>query len=380
MTIAQLKGRAYWPSLSTDVEEYIKGCLTCARHGPAVRSQTLSPIIVSKVFQLLGFDYIRPLITTPRGKRYIFNVIEYLSRFIISYATETCSTDETITCLEDVFTKYGTPVASYTDRGGHFNNPKFQDFLHNKGIAWTPSPSGSSKSTGMIERSNGILESVLRKLCNSPGEWDTPLPLSTHNANQRIIQHLGYSPTEILLGIKSNPLPHFQAEGKLELVNTLQSGNYIENPLNHRRAVENCIAHVVELRARKAKLSKEQKGKEKEKYDRGVKNWTFKPQDLVMPHQKESGKLEPRWKGLFIVEKFAGSHGKSYKIRQIGGKIIKGTFHRDHLKEFVPRKGHLRGPSEPALPHDQTIRMPRKRRRMTERRAVVKETPTLLGG
>lgn len=228
ITIAQLKERAYWPSLSTDVEEYIKGCITCARHGPAVKSQTLSPVIDSKVFQLLGFDYIGPLTTTPRRKRYIFNVIEYLSRFIISYATETCSTDETIACLEDVFTKYGTPIASYTDRGGHFDNPKFQDFLRTKGIAWTPSPSGSSKSTGMIERSNGILESVLRKSCNNPGEWDTPLPSSVHNANQRIIHHLGHSPTEILLGIKPNPLPQFQAEETSGLINTLQSGNYIE--------------------------------------------------------------------------------------------------------------------------------------------------------
>ena len=248
MTIARIKGRVYWPSLSTDVEDYIKGCLTCARHGPAVRSQTLSPIIVSKVFQLLGFDYIGPLTTIPRGKRYIFNIIEYLSRFIISYATETCSTDETITCLEDVFTKYGIPIASYSDRGGHFDNPKFKDFLHTKGIAWTPSPSGALKSTGMIERSNGILESVLRKSCNNPGEWDIPLPTSAHSANQRIIHHLGHSPTEIFLGIQPNPLPQFQAEGTSELVHTLQSGNYIESLPNHRKAVENYIAHTVELR------------------------------------------------------------------------------------------------------------------------------------
>ncbi len=81
-----------------------------------------------------------------------------------------------------------------------------------------------------------------------------------------------------------------------------------------------------------------------------------------------------------MIEKFAGSHGKSYKIRQIGGKVIKGAFHGDHLKEFLPRRGHLRRPFQPALPHYQTIKKSRKRRRMTERRAVAEEEPILLGG
>ena len=116
----------------------------------------------------------------------------------------------------------------------------------------------------------------------------------------------------MLLGIQPNSLPQFQVEGTSELVHTLPSVKYTESPPNHRKAVENCIA--VELQA------KALKEKETEKYDRGVKDWSFKPQDLVMNHQKKSGKLEPRWSGPFMIEKFASSYGKSYKIRQIGGQ------------------------------------------------------------
>lgn len=63
-----------------------------------------------------------------------------------------------------------------------------------------------------------------------------------------------------------------------------------------------------------------------------------------------------------------------------GKKVIKGAFHGDHLKKFLPRRGNLRGLSELYLPHHQTIRKPRKRRRMAERKAVVEETPTLSRG
>ena len=62
----------------------------------------------------------------------------------------------------------------------------------------------------------------------------------------------------------------------------------------------------MEVLAKVAKLSEAREEKEKEKYDRGVKNWTFKPQGLVMLHQKKPGKLEPRWKEPFMIEKFAG--------------------------------------------------------------------------
>ena len=103
---------------------------------------------------------------------------------------------------------------------------------------------------------------------------------------------------EILLGIQPKPLPQFQVEGTSELVHTLQSRNCIESLPNHREAVENCIAHTVELRAKVAKLSEAKKEKEKEKYDRGVKSWTFKPQDLVMLHQKKTGQARAMFVGI----------------------------------------------------------------------------------
>ena len=58
-TIARLREHGYyWPGQSQDVERYIAGCLECARHGPATRSQPLHPVLVTYPFQLLGIDFI----------------------------------------------------------------------------------------------------------------------------------------------------------------------------------------------------------------------------------------------------------------------------------------------------------------------------------
>ena len=54
-----------------------------------------------------------------------------------------------------------------------------------------------SKSTGMVEISNRLLEDVLRK---QGGEWDQNLDKATHSLSTRVIGYLGMSPNDILMG------------------------------------------------------------------------------------------------------------------------------------------------------------------------------------
>ena len=78
-------------------------------------------------------------------------------------------------------------------------------------------------------------------------------------------------------------------------------------------------------------------------------------------YQKNTGKLEPRWSPPFRIDGFATERGVSYKLRNVNGRLIKGSYHRNHLKRFVSRSGHLAGPTDIALPPHQTIRKPARR-------------------
>ena len=53
--------------------------------------------------------------------------------------------------------------AIYSDRGKHFDNQEIKDYMEIEGVTLTLGLSGSSKSFGMIEQGNGLLEDVLRK-------------------------------------------------------------------------------------------------------------------------------------------------------------------------------------------------------------------------
>ena len=81
-----------------------------------------------------------------------------------------------------------------------------------------------------------------------------------------------------------------------------------------------------------------------------------------MLYQKDTGKLELRWRGPFRIKDYGDSYGRSFILEQLNGKQVRGLFHRDHLRRFVLRTGHLSdSTSAPYLPQEQTLRYSRKK-------------------
>lgn len=119
-TLAKLHGIAYWPFQSADVSSYIKGCIQCARHGPATRSQPLHPVVVQGPFHLIGMDFIGPLPLSGSGSKFILHIIDYFSRFSMAFPSAAANLPEVIQALKFVFVHYATPRAVYMDRGQHF--------------------------------------------------------------------------------------------------------------------------------------------------------------------------------------------------------------------------------------------------------------------
>ena len=350
----------YWPGQAQDVGRYVAGCIECARHGPATKSQPLHPIHVTFPFQLMGMDFIGPLEPTKSGARYILNVVCYFSRFVIPFATEDDNVERVLWSLRLVFAMYRKPYAFYCDRGHHFFNDVLKDFLKLEGVNITYSPSGASKSTGMVEVSNRLVEDVLRKHPqNSHLDWDQRLPKSARAVNGRVIPHLGTSPTAILFGqIKevsatTSTLLALPGRDVEEWVSEL------EDKKQHVYMVSQYIRYRAEKHDSVVTLSRLQKEADAARYDRGITRTIHHIDDLVMVYQKNTGKLQPRWRGPFKISGYGGSHGVSFTLKQLNGRGIKGTFHGDHLKLFRARTDYSADTASIPLPDQQTIRPPR---------------------
>lgn len=360
-TLARLRG-CYWPDQAQDVDRYISGCLECAKHGPATRSQPLHPIRITYPFQLMGMDFIGPLRTTKAGAVFILVKVCYMSRFVVPFATKSANVEDVIWCLKLFFAMYRKPHAYYLDRGQHFFNEELQEFLRSEGIAVEYSPSGSSKSTGMVEICNKLLEAVLRKdSSHTDLEWDRRLPKTAGSVNTRVIEHLGLSSTGILFG----PLP--EASASTSTLRGLPGRSIpvwvsqLEDHASHSQLVKQYLTHRADLHDLVKQRSDQQKQAMATRYNRGIIRATHHVDDLVMLFQKSTGKLEPRWRGPFRIASYGGSHSSSFVLQQLNGRKIKHTYHGDHLKKFIPRTGYLSDSNFPSLPQQQNIRRPRKK-------------------
>ena len=363
-TLAKLRDMAYWPNQSRDVERYIEGCLACARHGPATRSQPLNPIHVFRPFQLAGMDFIGALPRTSKGNSFVLHFMDYFSRFSVAIPTSTANVEDVIPALEYVFNAYQKPVEIYCDGGQHFHNEELKGWLKNQGVKLTLSPSGSSQSTGLIEGGNKFLEGILRKDSNK--EWDLILEQSTNRLNSRIIGHLGLSPASILMGPRP---PVFAVDSTLlslpNLPHPEEILHQLNQPLIHREIVRVYSMYRAQVYDHIRQLSQDQKEREAERFNKGItKRIVHEIGSLVMLYQKKHTKLAPRWRGPFRIQGYGGTHQLSFVLVQLNGRKIRGTFHGNHLKIFKPRTGYLSDPSrEEDLLLFQTIRVPKSKKK-----------------
>lgn len=88
-------------------------------------------------------------------------------------------------------------------------------------------------------------------------------------------------------------------------------------------------------------LTTEKKERGAARYDAGVTRTFREVGLLVMVYQKRTVKLEPQWRGPFRIVGLGGTRGVSWRISQLNGRGIRGTYHGDHLKPFRPRQGYL---------------------------------------
>ncbi len=128
---------------------------------------------------------------------------------------------------------------------------------------------------------------------------------------------------------------------------------------HHTGIVREYLRHRAEVHDVVTRASNRGKDEEAARYDRGIQQVVHHIKDLVMVFQKDTRKLEPRWRGPFTINGYGGSHGRSFTLMQINNRRIRGTFHGDHLNRFTPRSGYLTKHTPP-LPPQQTIRRPKR--------------------
>ncbi|XDG01516.1 hypothetical protein ABKA04_001131 [Annulohypoxylon sp. FPYF3050] len=221
ITLKRLNQTVYWPCMAQDTADYYLGCLHCAEFNPAKPKSADLPVTICQPFQVVVMDFIGPFEKTKRGNMYILCMVDTFGRYAWAYPTKDQQAPTAVECVSKWVDEVGTiPLAVYADPGSAFISKDFVESLRKKGIFVHNSPSTSHKSIGLVEVFNKIVQIILSKLVSSSGKmkkntpipqrtylptevpqtWDDHLATSVRQANSRYMQHIGYSPFEIIHG------------------------------------------------------------------------------------------------------------------------------------------------------------------------------------
>ena len=330
-TISKILTEFYWPTLRKDVREYCRSCDICQNTQSKGRVSKL-PLgrmpLIDTPFMRVAIDLIGPIHPpTDDGHRFILTVVDYATRYPEATPLKRIDTETVAEALVEIYSRVGVPREVLSDQGKQFTSDLMKEVSRILSISQLTTTPYHPACNGLVERFNGTLKSMLRKLCDEqPKQWNRYIPALLFAYRDTEQDTTGFSPFQLLYGRK--------VRGPLSILRELWTKEIRDDE------IKTTYQYVVDLRERledTCKLAKEAVQKNTTKYklyaDSKARDRQFQKGDevlLLLPD--DNNKLLMQWRGPFAVIE---------KVNQVDYVIrIKGknkTFHANLLKKYHRR-------------------------------------------
>eukprot|EP01029_Cantina_marsupialis_P022511 TRINITY_DN549_c1_g1_i2.p2 TRINITY_DN549_c1_g1~~TRINITY_DN549_c1_g1_i2.p2 ORF type:complete len:1430 (+),score=268.62 TRINITY_DN549_c1_g1_i2:4611-8900(+) len=207
------KAKLSWPSLVSDVKEFISLCSTCqkVKAGNNVSSySTVLPRKFSAPYESVQMDFLGPFPESLSGNSYVLNIKDVFTRYCELCPTPTCNSSDAAKAFYFGWVKtHGIPTGVQSDRGPHFVNKLFVELFKFFSVPHHLSTPYHPASNGIVERQNGlvlhilrsmILDSVSEDYCFDKDTWCCFLPAIQLALNTSTVSSIGVSPFEAIHG------------------------------------------------------------------------------------------------------------------------------------------------------------------------------------
>ena len=203
-----IKERFWWVGLKQDVATYVALCDTCQRvkaehQRPAGLLQPLK--IPEWKWEEVGMDFITGLPRTQRGFDSIWVIVDRLTKVAHFIPVKTTYSGARLAELymERIVCLHGVPKKIVSDRGSQFTSHFWQNLHESMDTQLLFSSAYHPQTDGQTERTNQILEDMLRACALQYGvSWEKSLPYAEFSYNNSYQQSLKMSPFEALYGRK----------------------------------------------------------------------------------------------------------------------------------------------------------------------------------
>jgi hypothetical protein len=284
-------------------------------------------------FHTWHLDFIQDLEPSAQGHTNILVAVDRATRYTVAIATKDRSTSTTLSLLHHLSTRFGIPSRIVTDRGLYFMH-EFADYCSSQGITLDHSASYHPQTNGLVERVNGVLEGILRKMCDGLwNKWDLFLDSAMFSLNCRVHATTGYSPFYLVHGV-SPRLPNDSTPPRL--FNFMDAD---DRDLYTNFELEN----LGQARAAALRRSNTQARQMAKRHDaqNGVTQVVFEVGQFVKRRKKRLSsqmipKFAPRWEGPFIIHS-VGLHD-SYILANPNGDLEPHPVNANHLAPYISKK------------------------------------------
>ena len=189
------------PYSIADVKKMISSCPVCSELKPAFHKSLGTLIKATQSFERLNLDFKGPLPSATCNK-YILTVVDEYSRFPFAIPCKDMTVPTIISCLNQLFSLFGTPSYIHSDIGANFLSKEHKYFLHKYGIATSRTSRYNPQGNGQVERYNGIIWKAVTLCLRGKGmqinAWESVLSESLHSIRSLLCTATNQTPHERL--------------------------------------------------------------------------------------------------------------------------------------------------------------------------------------
>ncbi|MCO5558503.1 hypothetical protein L7F22_012088 [Adiantum nelumboides] len=276
---ASSNSHSNFDSNSNYVQHWCRSCHNCQVNGnKRILYGPRQAVITNGPFEKWGIDAMGPLPRTANEKLYIVVAIDYMTRWVEAQSVAKVN-EKTVSKFfyTHICCRFGTPLEIVSDNGPGFRRGRLTKVCEELKISHRHSTPYYPQSNGLVEKANGIIAGIIRKMVESkPKRWDNFLDgaiwayrTTYRDATQFTPFHLVYG-QEALQPIELN-IPTIKLTGRQEK--------------NNDEAWIDRLLNLVELEWKReaAYHCYEKKALQlKEKLNEGIKDKEIKEKSLVL--------------------------------------------------------------------------------------------------
>ena len=152
----------FWPGMTNDIREMVKGCGVCNKHhSTQPKLPLMQPDLPERPWEKLGAD-----IFQFKESKYLM-IVDYYSRFPVIRLLNDMKASTISTHFTSVLSEYGIPSTIITDFGSQFVSENFKKNCQQSGITLIFSSPYHHQTNSVAERNVGICKALWTKALES---------------------------------------------------------------------------------------------------------------------------------------------------------------------------------------------------------------------